>query len=100
MRALRSGRSSLALTNPAPVSDSWAEDMTASRIFDRTKIGAFIVGSGSDGLIGRIGASLRKKYPPSRERALVSDKYDASECAHRCILDALYSSMGLGCVAA
>ena len=73
---------------PAPVSTSCDEDMTASIILLNTSIGAFNGGAGSSALIGKLGLSLRKINAPARERLLDLLKHDASDYAHKSILDA------------
>ena len=42
-------------------------------------IGAFSSGAGSAGCIGNLGLLERKKYPPPRDLAFGSFKYEASE---------------------
>ncbi len=68
------GTISLALRKPAPVSASWAEDMTASMILQRMWTVPFGVGSGSFSRIGSLGLSLRKKNPPALDLALFSQR--------------------------
>ena len=58
--AMRKCMASFALRNPAPVSASCAEDMTASMILQRMWTGALGVGSLESGVIGSLGLSLRK----------------------------------------
>ena len=50
---------SLALKNPAPVSASWADDITASMILLFVMIGPFSGGGVSFGDIGRDGRELK-----------------------------------------
>ena len=60
--------------------------------------GGIDVGSGV--LVGSLGLELRKKIPPVRDRALLSDRYDASLWMWRYMSPlAWYHTTASGCVA-
>ena len=66
------GIAPLALLKPAPVSDSCADDMTASITLLVTSTGALVGGACWSGVFGRVGSSLKNINPPPRKRAFGS----------------------------
>ena len=70
------GQASWALWNHAPTSASVAEAMTLRMMLLTMWMGPFRRGGVASGL--EDGVELRKKMPPARERALLSERYEAS----------------------
>ena len=96
-RVTRMGHASLALENVAAISASIEEPTTIFRICALAKTIPFGGGSRVGGVAS--GAELRKNIPPTRLRALDSERYEASLSDHKHISLALYRIVASGWVA-
>ena len=84
----RCGMASCELIKSAASSASAADDITARMICEVVCIAPLFVGNSS--------FSDKKKWPPARLRAFVSERYDASLCAVSTMLLALYVTIASG----
>ena len=94
------GTSSFADMNPAPVSTSCVDDITASITFQTMWTTVFDGVDLESAWIGKIGLLLNNANPPARDLPFVLHRYGVLKCAHKHMLLDTYLTVAFGWVAA